>query len=148
MRLFFVRLCRHIIARDRQIVHFLVRASHLMGWRYRQFVASRTAPAHAAVVLATAGAPAHPLCQSSRRHICRLSYYTERLEESQWYLQSGMIISIITCYLLNITSMSPSYVVDECGIAPPPRAPLRRVMVKENFPLPGRAALRPQTSGA
>ena len=51
-RLFFGRLCRHLIARDPHVIHFLVGASHVMGvaWRYRQFVASRTAHPHAAVV--------------------------------------------------------------------------------------------------
>ena len=52
LRLFFVRLFRHLIGLDRHVVHYLVRASHVMGvaWRYRQFVASHTAHAHAAVV--------------------------------------------------------------------------------------------------
>jgi hypothetical protein len=40
LRLSFVRLLRHLIGRDPDVVHFLVGASHVMGvaaWRYRQF---------------------------------------------------------------------------------------------------------------
>jgi hypothetical protein len=39
LRLFFVRLFRHLIGRDPHVAHFLVRASHVMGvaWRYRHF---------------------------------------------------------------------------------------------------------------
>lgn len=33
LRLFFVGLCRHLIGRNPHVVHFLLRASHLMVWR-------------------------------------------------------------------------------------------------------------------
>ena len=49
LRLFFVRLCRHLIGGDPHVVHFLVGASHVMGVAlsavYHPFTHAAAAPA-------------------------------------------------------------------------------------------------------